>query len=167
MTKSQRQKGKSITRSSRRGKRGRRRPARKPAGEAPRGRSGAGLGGAGGTRRGEGRTLRCRDRKTPLRQGGRPSLSAHRRYCPGGGPRRSTRVRGAGRGARRGADVTSRGLREGEERRERQQSAAVPGRNSQTRGSAARTSPNKLGFSPVPSRNSPHFSLLKFFPPGR
>lgn len=71
---------------------------------APRGRSGAGARRRRGeTRRGgEGRTVSRRDRKTLLRQGGRPSLSARRRYCPGGGPRGSTRVRGAGRGGEAG-----------------------------------------------------------------
>lgn len=49
-----------------------------------------------------GETLRRLDRKTPLRQGGRPSLSARRGYCPGGGPRGSTPVPAAGRGGEAG-----------------------------------------------------------------
>lgn len=136
-TKSQRQKGKSITCSSRRGKRGRR-PARKPAGEVR--AAGAGAGAEARRRRG---------RRGAVEKGGRSAVGTARHRCgrrpaqPVRSPpllsgRRTRQHPGPGRGAggEAGADVTSlspRPLREGrEERRERQQSATVPGRNSQT-----------------------------------
>ena len=171
-TKSQRQKGKSITCSSRRGKRGRRRLARKPAEEV---RAAGplrcrGSAAPGETRRGgEGRTLRRRDRKTPLRQEASPdcplTAATVREADPAGAP--GSPARGGGRGGALTSPPLPRGLREGGRSAERGSNPPqFPAATPKLRGSAARTSPNKLGFSPALA-HSPPFSLLKFFPPGR
>lgn len=67
---------------------------------------------------------------------------------------RENPFRASGRGARRGADVTTPPPTSprGREWGKRQSSAAAPGRNSQTRRLAAWTCPNKLGFSSALSR---------------
>lgn len=172
-TKSQRQKGKSITCSSRRGKRRRRRPARKPAGEVR----------AAGP-------LRCRGSAAPggdaarwRRTDGQPSgpqdtAAAGRPAQPVRSPpllsgRRTPREHpGPGRGAGgRGGALTSpplpRGLREGEREGGAPREAAIR-RSSrpQLPNSAARLPGQVLTnlVSPRPSRTRLLFRCSSFFP---
>lgn len=138
---------------------------------APRGRSGAGA-------------RRRRGRRGAVEKGGRSAVGTARHRCgreagpacpltaatvreadPAGAP--GSGARGGGRGGALTSPPLPRGLREGGRSAERGSNPPqFPAATPKLRGSAARTSPNKLGFSPALAY-SPHFSLLKFFPPGR
>lgn len=150
------------------GEEARRRGARRGAAQVP------GLGGAGG-RRGavekDGRSAVGTARHCCGREAGPAcplAAATVREADPAGAPGSGAR----GGGARRGADVTSPpprppGGREGGRSAERGSNPPqFPAATPKLRGSAARTSPDKLGFSPALA-HSPPFSLLKFFPPGR